>query len=204
MRKLGLADSQLAADNLMAIIESIKKGQTIIIDLDDDLPMEIDPVLAKLVYESVKNCDQEELVSRLVSYDYITDIQAQQLTEQLSIMTSDQKEAIPHTYVIPKLHNTDPYIQYRYGVALATAKGEKDRAHEGSANNVGQRSEWGEALAIIDYDGSQGHAIDLALKMVGLSSKDKVAITSKGSRETGDVHNQSPVAARKELKDLYK
>lgn len=117
---------------------------------------------------------------------------------------ADIHAAVPQTYVIDKLHNTDPYIQYRYGVALAAAKGKTARSTEGSGDEVGKESAWGEAFAVVDYTGTQVDQIDAALTMVGLKSSDKRPITGKGSTETKDVVKSSPVAARKELKDLYK
>ena len=115
-----------------------------------------------------------------------------------------QAAAIPNAFVIPKLHNTDPYIQYRMGMAMAAAPGQKDRDAEGSANGVGKESTWGQAFAIIDYSGTQEDQINSALQMVGLQPSDKKAITTKGSHEVKSVEKDSPVAKRKELWDLYR
>ena len=117
---------------------------------------------------------------------------------------SDVESSLPNAYVIDKLHNTDPYTQYRYGVALAAAKGKKQRDKEGSANEYGKESAWNQSFAVIDTTGTQEDEINDALAMVGLKSSDKRAITGKGSTETKDVVKASPVATRKELKDLYK
>lgn len=121
-----------------------------------------------------------------------------------SKIRADVNSSLPSGYVIPKLHNTDPYTQYRFGLALAAAPGEQDRAKEGSGDDVGKESPWNQSFSIVDYSDSQSEQIDAALKMVGLSPSDKKQITSKGSSETKDVAKSSPVASRKELKDLYK
>ena len=43
----------------------------------------------------------------------------------------DQSDALPATYVIPELPNQDPYLQYRFGVAIAGAKGKEQREKDG-------------------------------------------------------------------------
>ena len=43
-------------------------------------------------------------------------------------LSVDVGRALPGTYTLPELPNSDFYAQYRFGVALAGAKGAKQRA----------------------------------------------------------------------------
>ena len=60
-------------------------------------------------------------------------------------LQDDVAKALPATWVIPKLPNQDPYKQLRFGVAIAAAKGAKDRAKEGDVPFAPQTS-WGEKI----------------------------------------------------------
>ena len=55
----------------------------------------------------------------------------------------DQADALPATYVIPELPNQDPYLQYRFGVAMAGAKGKKQREEDG-VSSMSKASAFGE------------------------------------------------------------
>ena len=67
-------------------------------------------------------------------------------------------KALPATYVIPELPNQDPYSQYRFGVAIAGAKGAKKRAED----NVGkfyEKSSFGENEIVVSYGEDMGPII---------------------------------------------
>jgi hypothetical protein len=104
----------------------------------------------------------------------------------------DSASALPATYAIPALQNQDPYKQYRFGVAIAAAKGRKD------PHDVGQdfqaSSPWGENQIVVSYSNTVDDYIDDALKLVGLSPSDKKLISTPHSEETKDVGTHSPVA----------
>ena len=108
----------------------------------------------------------------------------------------DVADALPATYIIPKLQNQDPYHQYRFGVAIAAAKGNKARAGEASLP-YSAASPWGENQVVVDYAGDTSEYIDDALKLIGLSPKDKKLISTPTSKETNDVNKTSPVEKRK-------
>jgi len=110
-------------------------------------------------------------------------------------LQDDVASALPATYVIPKLKNQDPYLQYRFGVAIASAKGNKHRQEEQS--KFEPQSAWGENETVIDYGNAMDEYIDDALAMVGLSSGDKKLISTPTSVEANDVVKGSPVAKRK-------
>jgi len=105
----------------------------------------------------------------------------------------DVADALPGTFVIPKLQNQDAYNQYRFGLAVAAARGEKARKSEHGEKFAGT-SPWGENEIVVTFDPSEAETIDAALKLVGLSSNDKRALNNKESIETPDVSKHSPVA----------
>jgi hypothetical protein len=102
----------------------------------------------------------------------------------------DQADALPATYAIPELPNQDPYLQYRFGVAMAGAKGREQREKDGVARPAAA-SAWGENEIVVSYGHDVGPYIDDALKTMGLSGKR--LISTMTSIETGDVGKVSPV-----------
>ena len=114
-------------------------------------------------------------------------------------ITQDVGRALPGAFKIPALKNQDPYLQYRFGVALAAAKGAKDRAEEGD-QSFEPKSAWGENEIIISYDPTVDSVIDDALRMVGLTPNDKQLISTPSSEEANDVPKNSPVPAKRKNK----
>jgi hypothetical protein len=102
----------------------------------------------------------------------------------------DQADALPATYVIPELPNQDPYLQYRFGVALAGAKGREMREKDG-VSSMTRASAFGENEIIVSYGHDAGPYIDDALKQMGMSGKKM--ISSPTSIETPDVYKTSPM-----------
>ena len=108
----------------------------------------------------------------------------------------DVADALPSTFSIPALQNQDPYKQYRFGVALAKAKGS-------SAADVPPfqpRTDWGENAIVVAYDNESELMIDQALKDVGLGSGSKKLISTPRSEESKDVNVTSSVAKPKRNK----
>jgi len=105
----------------------------------------------------------------------------------------DVARALPCTYSISGLPNSDFYKQYRFGVAMASSKGAKQRA----ADDVIEPSNgtvWGENLVVSSsMDPDVGQDIDTALRTMGLHGK-KLISTMK-SEETTDVGKTSPVSS---------
>lgn len=102
----------------------------------------------------------------------------------------DQADALPATYVIPELPNQDPYLQYRFGVAIASAKGKAQREKDG-VSSMHRTSAFGENEIVVSYGHDAGPYIDDALKMMGMSGKKM--ISSPTSIETPDVDKTSPI-----------
>jgi len=107
--------------------------------------------------------------------------------------------ALPGAWKIPALKNQDPYLQYRFGVALAGAKGAKQRRDDG-VPPFEQDKTFGENMIIVSYDPHTGEYIDDALKEMGMSASDAVQIAGLDSEETPDVEKTSPISAFKGYK----
>jgi len=105
---------------------------------------------------------------------------------------ADVVSALPATYTIPKLQNNDPYHQYRFGVAIASAKGRKQREKDGVAKYYAA-SPWGENEVIVSFDPHIAEWLDDALEEIGLKPSDKKLITTMKSEETSTVDKNSPI-----------
>lgn len=130
------------------------------------------------------------------AWEFLTESE-KMLPEQPDIPTApntkllpDQFDAMPATFVIPELGNQDPYLQYRFGVAIAGAKGAKVRRDDG-VSSMSRTSPFGESEVVVSYGHDVGPYIDDALKQMGLSGKRM--ISSPTSIETRDVDKTSPM-----------
>ena len=96
------------------------------------------------------------------------------------------QRTLPATFEFPKLANQDPYLQYRMGLALASA-------------NAGQKLEsesaFGENMSIVGYTDADIEIIKLASKLMGkeFTAGSKLITTAK-SEEATDVNTISPMA----------
>lgn len=122
------------------------------------------------------------------------------ITEQRVALSVDVARALPGTYTIPGLPNSDFYKQYRFGVAMAGARGQIDREQDSiPPYNFEKETPWGENMIVSAYmDGYIEQDIDYAMKEVGVSGKR--LISTKKSEEATDVIKTSPVKAFKGYK----
>ena len=107
--------------------------------------------------------------------------------------TTDVGRALPGAFKIPALKNQDPYLQYRFGVAIAGAKGAEQRARDGVPAFDGKESVFGENEIVVSYDPHVVDYIHDALKAMGMPPSDAVQIGSMASEEAVDVDKRSPV-----------
>jgi hypothetical protein len=114
-------------------------------------------------------------------------------------ITQDVALALPGAFKIPKLKNSDPYWQYRFGVAIAGAKGRAQRKKDG-VPDYEKDSIFGENEIVVSYDPNVQQWIDDALQTMGMNSSDCVRIATQGSEEMSDVEKISPVTAFKGYK----
>lgn len=122
------------------------------------------------------------------------------ITEQHGSLANDVSRALPGTYTIPGLPNNDFYKQYRFGVAMADARGHAAREkNDPESFDFDGDSVWGENMIVSSYlDPSIQQDIDYAMKKLGVSGK-KLISTPK-SEEAIDVSKGSPVKAFKGYK----
>jgi hypothetical protein len=111
-------------------------------------------------------------------------------------ITYDVGLALPGAWKIPKLQNQDPYLQYRFGVAIAGAKGAAQRAQD-HVPPFEQDKTFGENMIVVSYDSHTKEYIDDALHSMGMPSSDAVQIGTMASEEMPDVDTVSPVKAFK-------
>jgi len=104
--------------------------------------------------------------------------------------------ALPGAWKIPALKNQDPYLQYRFGVAIAGAKGAKQRRKDG-VPPFEQDTVFGENEFVVSYDPHTGEYIRDALQAMGMSPSDAIQIATMASEEMPDVDKRSPVTGFK-------
>ena len=115
-------------------------------------------------------------------------------------LSQEVSRAIPGTYVIPGLPNSDFYKQYRFGVAMAGARGHVEREKDGIPEyKFDKETPWGENMIVSSYlDPKIEKDIDYAMKEVGVTGKTR--ISTPGSEESLDVDKTSPLKGFKGYK----
>jgi hypothetical protein len=108
-------------------------------------------------------------------------------------LAPDVGRALPGAFKIPALKNQDPYLQYRFGVAIAGAKGAAQRALDGVPAFDGRESVFGENEIVVSYDPHVVNYIHDALTAMGMPASDAVQIGTMASQEAQDVDATSPV-----------
>jgi hypothetical protein len=101
-------------------------------------------------------------------------------------LDADVDAALPGVWVQRQLRNTDPYMQYRYGVALAGA-----RADAAGDVKFQQESPWAENLTIVGYTPEDADVVKMADKLMGVKA---TRIADDSSRESADTNNVSITA----------
>jgi hypothetical protein len=115
-------------------------------------------------------------------------------------LAPDVGRALPGAFKIPALKNQDPYLQYRFGVAIAGAKGAAQRAQDSVPDFDGPESVFGENEIVISYDPHVVDYIHDALTAMGMPPSDAVQIGTMTSDEALDVDKISPIKAFKGYK----
>ena len=107
-------------------------------------------------------------------------------------ISADENSELPGAFVQRELRNTDPYMQYRMGVAVAAA-----RAHSQGQVEFEQESPWAENLTQIMFAPEDEETIKLASKLMGVTP---TKIADNQSHEGSEVTTTSPVAKPKRNK----
>ena len=98
----------------------------------------------------------------------------------------DVDRALPGVWVQRELRNTDPYMQYRYGLALAAA-----RADAAGDVKFEQESPWAENLTLVGFVPEDEDVIKAADKLLGVTG---TRIADQKSLEPTDTYKTSAVA----------
>ena len=112
---------------------------------------------------------------------------------RIGTITQDVGLALPGAFKIPALKNQDPYLQYRFGVAIAGAKGAAQRRKDGVPPFDGKESVFGENEIVVSYDPHVVDYIHDALRAMGMPPSDAIQIGTMASEEATDVDTRSPV-----------
>jgi hypothetical protein len=102
--------------------------------------------------------------------------------------------ALPYTYVIPELTNSNFYDLYRFGVAIAAVRGEmgsEDKVQDQHRPEFRAQTKWGKHPTVSSFDPNVGKVIDKALSKVDKHGKQ--AVSSPGSEEMDDTYTGSPI-----------
>ena len=105
-------------------------------------------------------------------------------------MSAEVSDTLPGIYVQRQLRNTDPYMQYRYGLAVAAARASKEVGYS-------QETDFAENLIQVMYVPEDEETIMLASKLMGVTPTQIADTKSHEQKNTGVT---SPVANIKKNK----
>jgi hypothetical protein len=100
--------------------------------------------------------------------------------------------ALPATYAITSLPTQDNYMQYRFGVAIAGAKGREQREQDG-VPEFSKESPFRGSEVIVSFDPHIEKWLDDALNQMGMKPSDAKLLSTVKSEESKDITTQSPV-----------
>ena len=100
--------------------------------------------------------------------------------------------ALPATYAITSLPTQDNYMQYRFGVAIAGAKGREQREQDG-VPEFSRESPFRGSEVVVSFDPHIEKWIDDALNQMGMKPSDAKLLSTAKSEEAKDVPTHSPV-----------
>ena len=105
-------------------------------------------------------------------------------------------DSLPQAFAIPSLTSSNPYEQYKFGVAIAKARGKQQRLNDGITSFDNQSGDlnnyFADSEVIVSFDPNIDKIIDAALKDIGVAN-DKRRIGVAGSKESKDVTTVSPI-----------
>ena len=104
---------------------------------------------------------------------------------------------LPDTISLTDLKNTDPYMQYRMGLAIAAARARDQNL----IPEFGETTAWGENVVVTAYTPEDEETLQLALKLMP-GKNAQCQISSKKSTEDPSVYKQSPMQNRGAIRKL--
>jgi len=123
------------------------------------------------------------------------------ITEQTGSILPEVQRTLPAAWVIDQLKNNDFYMQYRFGVALAGAKGAEQRKKD-DVPEYSRESTWGENEVVVSYAGADSlqEYLDDALRQLNIPTSAAKLVTTKKSEEPVDTSKHSPLKGFKGYK----
>lgn len=112
------------------------------------------------------------------------------ITEETGSIQQGVVAAIPDLVVFPKLVGTDPYYQYRFGLALASAL-----AVEAGDVEYNKESVFNRQLVVSARGKEEAEIVRLARKLYGDDAEYK-HLTSGESKEADDIEKKSIVPSK--------
>jgi hypothetical protein len=122
-------------------------------------------------------------------------MRAREFLNEQRDLPPEQANPMRYTYVIPGLSASDPYNNYRFGVALARAR--SDAGTDGITDNSpawSSETAFGEHGVVAGMDSKIAQTIDQALAMTKTPGG-KQLVSTPDSTEPAFVDTQSPVKA---------
>ena len=122
-------------------------------------------------------------------------MRAREFIREQQDLPAELKEPLKNTFVLPGLKSSDPYKNYRFGVAVARARSD---AKPDDVNKF--KPDWsaetpfGENAVIVGFTNNVDPIIDAALKMTKTPGGKRLVSTAQ-SEEPAFVDKQSPVKA---------
>ena len=110
----------------------------------------------------------------------------------------DVERTLPAAWVIDKLKNSDFYMQYRFGVSFAGAKGREQREKD-NVPDFATETPWGENQVVVSFAGKEPtqQYLNDALQQMGLKPSDAKLVTTPKSQEPSDTVIKSPLSSFK-------
>jgi hypothetical protein len=115
----------------------------------------------------------------------------QPVTEARAVLPDEIDKPMKDAFILPGLPSQDPYKTYRFGVALARARGEMQNEKDGLPP-FSEEGAFGEYAVVAGFDDSVAPLIDKALALSGTPGG-KIAVSTNRSEEPADTNNVSPV-----------
>ena len=94
---------------------------------------------------------------------------------------------MPATFILPDLKNQDAYLQYRFGLALASA-----RAVENGDVTFKDTSQFGENMVVVARSEEEATTLSAALKMFGTHNR-SIQVANAISKEAAGTAVVSPI-----------
>jgi hypothetical protein len=111
-----------------------------------------------------------------------------------SSIASGVARAMPSTYVLPELRSQDAYTQYRFGMALASARAKA----KGEVQDFTDESSFGENMVVVARSKEEEETLSMALSLYGKDNSKRLISTPK-SQEPKDTQTKSPMVAAKRI-----